>query len=196
MNKKFFDEFIKYANKLFPYIDMETKETLKNALNQFDTTKFNWFTIERLEGITQGDILNKIPFIWQDDDGSNKVYPTKAMVLSNSCDIENDKYILMAPLIYYGNTNEFNKEQEQTLLNNMYNGKMCFPGTKITDYYVDFSKIQSFNREIIFKLINSNKIKVEYSLSQIAWYFLITKLTIHFMRAEDHKLFEERLVGV
>ena len=138
MNKKFFDEFIKYANKIFPSIDMATKESLKRALNQFDASKFSWFTTEKLDGITQGDILNMIPFTWQEDDGGNKIYPTKAMVLSNSCDIENDKYILMAPLVYYGDTNEFNENQVQTLLNNMYNGKMCFPDTKIKDYYVDF----------------------------------------------------------
>ena len=43
--------------------------------------------------------------------------------------------------------------------------------------------------------LRSNKIKLEYSLSQFGWYFLLTKLTIHFMRIEDHELFSARLKG-
>ena len=37
--------------------------------------------------------------------------------------------------------------------------------------------------------MESNKMKLEHSLSQFGWYFLLAKMTIHFMRIENHKLF-------
>lgn len=70
---------------------------------------------------------------------------------------------------------------------------MCLSYSSVGNYYIDFSRIQSFNKNLIVNLINSNKIKLEYSLSQFGWYFLLTKMTIHFMRVEDHKLFSTRL---
>ncbi len=195
-NKTFLEEFIDYSNQIFPAIDSSIKNSIKNALRQFDINKFSWFTTKNLGGICQGDILNKIYFTFQKENGKSIVFPTKAMVISNSCDIENDEYILLAPLIPYLNTDEFNDEQKQNLLNNKYNGKMCLSCSSIENYYIDFSRIQSFNKKLIFYLVSSDKIKLEYSLSQFGWYFLLTKLTIHFMRIEDHNLFSSRLKGV
>lgn len=196
MNNNFLKEFINYTNEIFPAIDMNVKKSLKDALEQFDINKFSWFTSEQLDGITQGDILDKIPFQIQDRSGNYKAFPTKAIILSNSCDLTRDKYITLASLIPYNDTNEFNDNQKRDLLNNKYNGKMCFTGTNIEDYYVDFTRVQSFNRELILELIEKDKINLEYSLSQFAWYFLLTKLTIHYMRVEDHELFSSRLCGV
>jgi len=196
MNNNFLKEFINYTNEIFPAIDMSVKKSLKDALEQFDINKFSWFTTEKLDGITQGDILDVIPFQIQDKNGNYKAFPTKALVLSNSCDLTRDKYITLVPLIPYNDTNEFNDNQKKDLLNNKYNGKMCFTGTNIEGYYVDFTRVQSFNRELILGLIEKGKINLEHSLSQFAWYFLLTKLTIHYMRVEDHELFSSRLCGV
>lgn len=195
MNKNFLKEFIDYTNQIFPSIDMSVKKSLKEALEQFDINKFSWFTMENLDGITQGDILDKIPFTIQNSQGNYKVFPTKAIVLSNSCDLTRDKYITLAPLIPYDST-EFNASQKFDLQNNKYNGKMCFTGSAIEKYYIDFTRVQSFNRDLILKLIEQGKINIEYSLSQFAWYFLLTKLTIHYMRMEDHNLFSCRTTGI
>ena len=195
MNKSFLKEFIDYTNEIFPSIDMSVKESVKEALEQFDINKFNWFTNNNLEGISQGDILDKIPFHVQDNSGNYKAYPTKAIILSNSCDLVRDTFITMAPLIHYSEEEKFSKSQELDLKNNKYNGKMCFTGSDIEEYYIDFTRAQSFNRKIILELIEKGKINIEYSLSQFAWYFLLTKLTIHYMRVEDHKLFSCRTAG-
>lgn len=194
-NKTFLEEFINYSNQIFPAIDSSVRNSIKEALRQFDINKFSWFSTVDLGGVCQGDILNKIPFTFQEEDGKSYAFPTKAMVISNSCDIENDKYILLAPLIPYLDTDEFDENQKRDLLNNKYNGKMCLSYSSVGNYYIDFSRIQSFNKNLIVNLINSNKIKLEYSLSQFGWYFLLTKMTIHFMRVEDHKLFSTRLKG-
>jgi len=194
-NKTFLEEFINYSNQIFPAIDSSIRHSIKDALKQFDINKFSWFSTDDLGGLCQGDILNKIPFTFQEENGKFYAFPTKAMVISNSCDIENDKDILLAPLIPYLDTDEFNENQKQDLLNNKYNGKMCLSYSSVGNYYIDFSRIQSFNKNLIVNLIDSNKIKLEHSLSQFGWYFLLTKMTIHFMRIEDHELFSTRLKG-
>lgn len=194
-NKAFLDEFINYTSQIFPAIDSSIRSSIKEALNQFDINRFSWFSTNDLGGICQGDILSKIPFIFQEENGTSFAFPTKAMIISNSCDIENDKDILLAPLIPYLDTDEFNDNQKKDLLNNKYNGKMCLSYSSVGNYYVDFSRIQSFNKNLVVNLIDSNKVKLEHSLSQFGWYFLLTKLTIHFMRIEDHKLFSTRLKG-
>lgn len=194
MNKSFLESFIDYCNNIFPSIDSSVKQSIKEALKQFDINKFNWFSKNNLEGITQGDILDNIYFNYQDENGNYSAYHTKAIVISNSCDIENDDYVLLAPFIPI-DTNEFSEEQKQDLVNNRYFGKMCLSYSPIENYYIDFSKIQSFNKKLLFKLLEKNKIKLEYSLSQFGWYFLLTKLTIHFMRMDDHTVFSNRLKG-
>lgn len=195
MNKEFLEEFINYSNQVFPTIDSHNRESIKAALEQFDINKFSWFSYDDLGGLCQGDILNKIPFELHDENGKNEILPTKAMVISNSCDIENDQDILLAPLIPYTVSNKFNESQKRDLLNNKFFSKMCLTHSSIENYYVDFSKIQSFNKQLIMKLIDEDKLVIEYSLSQFGWYFLLTKLTMHFMRVEDQELFSSRLKG-
>lgn len=175
-NKSFLEEFINYSNQIFPAIDSSIKNSIKDALRQFDISKFSCFSTNELGGICQGDILNKIAFTFQEENGMSHAFLTKAMVISNSCDIENDRDILLAPLIPFLDNNEFNENQKQDLLNNKYNGKMCLTHSSIGNYYVDFSRIQSFNKNLIVNLIDANKIKLEYSLSQFGWYFFSTRL--------------------
>ena len=195
MNKSFLEAFINYSYQLFPNIDSSIKQSLSDVLQQFDITKFNWFSPNNLGGINQGDILDKIPFIFQDENGKINLFQTKGMVISNSCDVENDSEVILAPLIPYANSNEFNDNQKKDILNNKYNAKMCLSYSEIDNYYIDLAGMQSFNKHFILKLFEEKKIKLEYSLSQFGWYFLLTKLTIHFMRMEDHELFASRLKG-
>ncbi len=195
MNKSFLEEFINYSYQLFPNIDSSIKQSLSDALQQFDITKFNWFSSNDLGGINQGDILDNIPFVSQEENGKINIFQTKGMVISNSCDVDNDSEIILAPLIPYADSRDFNDNQKKDILNNKYYAKMCLSYSEIDNYYINLAGMQNFNKRFIIKLIEEKKIKLEYSLSQFGWYFLLTKLTIHFMRMEDHKLFVSRLRG-
>ena len=54
------ETFIQYANQIFPSIDTNVKNEIKELINQFDITKPNWFS-KSLEILSQGDILDNIP---------------------------------------------------------------------------------------------------------------------------------------
>ena len=196
MNKELLNSFIDYCGSIFPNVDTQVEGSVKKALNQFDPDKFCWFSDYQIEGLCQGDIIDKITFAYYDDECNLFAYTTKAMIVSNSCDIENDDDILLAPLIDYKDSDELDRNQKQDILNNRYLGRMCFTNTSLDNYFVDFSRMQSFNKNFIVKLINSEKIKKECSLSQFAWYFLMVKLNIHFARMENHELFNSRPNGI
>ncbi len=68
-NKTFLEAFIDYSNQIFPAIDSSIRNSIKEALSQFDIHKFSWFSNNNLGGICQGDILNKIPFTFQEENG-------------------------------------------------------------------------------------------------------------------------------
>lgn len=189
---KFFDD---YCNRLFPSIDTSVKNSVLDAIKQIDMTKTPWFMNNLLDELSQGDILDRIPFNIIQDDGSVVTYMTKGLILSNTCDLQRDPYIVIAPLFNIEGS-EFNDTQIETIKNNMYSEKMGFKNSSLDNYFVDLSKSMSFNRNVIVSAIEKSKIKREKSLSQFAAYMLYIKLTIYYMRIENHEHFEKRDRGI
>ena len=186
---------VNYCNNLFPSVDTETKNAIRDFVKQINLDNTSWFMTNLLSELSQGDILNKIPFVITDDEGKQKVYLAKGMILSNTCDLARDPYIIIAPLFNI-NEGNFNKQQKRDLKDNVYSAKMGFKNSCLDNYFVDFSKSMSFNRKIILKGIELNKIKREHSLSQLAWYMLLIKITIYYMRVENHEWFKSRDKGI
>lgn len=187
-----------YCNHLFPSVDTEVKNAVRHAVNQIDMTKSSWFMLNQLEILSQGDILDKIPFSYMKDDGTEKVYIGKGMVLSNTCDLQRDPYIIIAPLFDMDDDVEknFSEQTKKDLKDNIVTAKMGFKNSILDNYFVDFSKSMSFNRDVILKGIKAEKIKREKSLTQYACYMLYIKLTIYYMRIENHEHFETRNRGI
>lgn len=192
-------EFLEeYCNRLFPSVDTEIKNAVRNEVNQIDMTKSPWFMLNQLDVLSQGDILDKIPFPYMKDDGSKKVYVGKGMVLSNTCDLQRDPYIIIAPLFNMDAETEkkFSEQTKKDLKDNVVTAKMGFKNSRLDNYFVDFSKSMSFNRNIILKGIEMQKIRIEESLTQYACYMLYIKLTIYYMRVENHEHFATRDRGI
>lgn len=187
-----------YCGRLFPSVDTEIKNSVRNEVNQIDMTKSPWFMLNTLEVLSQGDILDRIPFSYMKDDGSKNTYIGKGMVLSNTCDLQRDPYIIIAPLFNMDDETEkkFSEQTKKDLRDNVVTAKMGFKNSRLDNYFVDFSKSMSFNRNVILKGIEMKKIKIEESLTQYACYMLYIKLTIYYMRIENHEHFETRDRGI
>ena len=150
---------------------------------------------KKLEDLSQGDIISDLPFTIQEENGSSITYKTKGMILSNTCDLVRDEYVIIAPL-YDIEKGNFKKEQIKDLKDNVFSGKMCFKDSFLDNYFVDFSQSTSFNRKLIKMAIDRNIIQREASLTQFAWYLMIIKLTVYYMRVENHEWFENRSKGI
>lgn len=177
-------EFIKFVSELFPSISPYTKENVINAIKQFETDRLEWFLPSKLNYLAQGDIIEKLPFQFVDENGNLTPIMAKGIILSNTCDIDHDDNIVIAPMFNYENI--LDEQGKQTARANKYYDKMCFTNSQIDNMFVDFTKAMTFNRNLIEKLLES-KTKVEYSLNQYGYYLLISKLTVYFLRPEDEK---------
>ncbi len=183
-------ELIKFTSELFPSISPYTKENVIHAIEQFDYDKLEWFMNYPIKELSQGDIIGEIPFVYFDDDGNERAFVQPSIILSNTCDVSRDKYIIIAPLFEYNNL--YDKNVIKLIKSNKYYDKMCFTNSNIDDYFVDFTRAISFNRKLLLKLLRK-KTSVKYSLNSYGYYLLIIKLSIYFMRPEDIDVNEYRI---
>ncbi len=175
-------ELIEFTTALFPSISPYVKENVNKAIEQFDYENLEWFMPTPISYLSQGDIIQKIPFTFTDENGDKDTILTRGIILSNTCDASRDDYIILAPLIKYDLI--LNESQKQIARANKYYDKMCFTNSQLDGYFIDFTRATSFNRNLLLKLLES-KTNIEYSLNQYGYYLLLTKLTIYFMRPED-----------
>lgn len=183
-------ELIQFTTELFPSISPYTKENVNKAIEQFDYERLEWFRPTPIDYLSQGDIIEKIPFTFFDENGKKDTILTKGIILSNTCDASRDDYIIIAPLIKYDKV--LDNSQKKIARANKYYDKMCFTNSQLDGYFIDFTRATTFNRKLLLKLLE-NKTNVEYSLNQYGYYLLLTKLTIYFMRPEDKETNEFRV---
>lgn len=187
-------EFINFVSDTMPCISPYTKEGIKIALEQFkyDEKKFCTTMHNQFEHLTQGDILENIPFYRSGSDGKIKVYVGRGIVLSNTCDCSRDENIIIAPFIPI---NGIGKDYKALICNTVYG--YCYLVDKgFDDSVIDFSLANSFNREIILKGIELEKIIKNKSLNAYGYYMLICKLTVYLLRPEDKETNDKRIQSI
>ena len=59
-------------------------------------------------------------------------------------------------------------------------------------YVVDFSLINTFNKDVLNRMIEQKRTVKETSLNQFGFYLFLCKLTICFMRPEDEDVQADR----
>lgn len=178
------EEFIDFVSATMPCISPYTKEGIKLALEQFkfEQKKFCTTMKAEFEELSQGDILENIPFYRINrKTGKIQVYKGHGIVLNNTCDCSRDDNILIAPFIPIEN---LNKDKNAIIFNTAY-GYLYFPDKTFGEETVDFSLANTFNRELILKGINVGEIKKSRSLNGYGYYLFICKLTVYLLRPED-----------
>lgn len=178
--------FIDFAHELFPSISPYTKENVKEAIKQFEAKgrKFNFFLYDSLEYLSQGDIIGELPFTYYTSDGKVRKFKSMGLLLSNTCDAENDDTIIFAPLIPI---NDFDGDPT-IILKNMNYRLLHFPDKEFHDYVVDFGLMNSYSTKLIGQSIESKKLNKIASLNDIGYYLFLCKLTVHFLRPEDKEV--------
>ena len=184
------EDFIDFVKKLFPNIDPFVEAQTRASLKQFasmNQTSVPMLTSFSEDEINQGDILTNIPFYKIGEDGEFETVVTNGIVISNSCDIENDENILIAPMLDLG---QMDPKLIEAIKQNTIYGKIYFPENN--KFVGDFSLIQTFPKKMILDAFSEKKIQKLYSLNLIGFYFLICKLTVHLLRPENEGVQSER----
>lgn len=176
-------DFVKFVEELFPSISPYTREEVKRSIRQFETlgrhTKF--CLAQPFEFLSQGDIIGNIPFVRFNEKGEQSTLSTKGMLISNTCDAENDDSILFAPLVPLSKiTGDIH-----AMKNNLNYRLLYIPDADLDDYIVDLSLVNSYSRKLIEGGMTAGKIQKFSSLNKLGYYLFLSKLTVHMMRPED-----------
>jgi hypothetical protein len=175
--------YIDFVQALFPNISPYVKDNAKESIRQFYINKkeFLCFTGNCMPQLGQGDIIGSLPFHYYNDAGDENEYITDGLVLSNSCDVENDHQILIAPFIPINSL----KLDAANLKNNLYYSLLYFPDYRYSNSVADLSLISPFSKNLILNKLADGMITKKYSLNLIGYYLLISKITVHLLRPED-----------
>ncbi|WP_155828024.1 hypothetical protein [Butyrivibrio sp. VCB2006] len=176
-----------------PSVDPDFRDGAKNAIRQFekDGEQLKYMMLTPLGELSQGDILSSVPFSFFDDDGTQKIFVSDAMVISTSCHIDNKDKLTLAPVLPIDKfTGPISELKSNCIFDYMY-----IPDGVMSDKFVSFELINSYSKALIFEGLNSNKIQRIGSLNQLGYYFFVVKLTVFFMKLEDNETLTARGVG-
>ena len=186
-------EFIEFVDSVLPSVSPDLRDGAKEAILQFEKTgeQVKYMMLSPLEKLSQGDILSKVPFSYFEDTGEQKTFVADALVLSTSCHIDQKERIVLVPVFsiekFDGNIVDLKKN---TIFDYMY-----IPDTIMSDKFIDFEYMNTYNKKLIMGAIEADKIKRIGSLNQLGYYLFIIKLTVYLMRKEDNDTLTERNVG-
>lgn len=184
------NEFIDFTTSLFPSISPYTQQRTKEAIRQFNELEipYRFIMNQSLEHIAQGDIIDNIPFILYDEDGSELSNSFKAIILSNSCDATRDDNLMLAPFFPINKL----KADENAIRKNTIYPLLHFPDGEVNNEAADMSLIRPYPRSFIEDGLEKGRFKKVASLNSYGYYLFLIKLTIHFMRPEDGEVQENR----
>ncbi len=179
-------EFVSFVEELFPSITPYTKEQVRQAIRQFEQSgqQYKYCMHEPVSYLAQGDIVDALPFIKYDEKGNQSLLKTKGILLSNTCDAENDDVVVFAPLLPIDKI----KLERSVVTSNLIYRFLYIPDSNLLDYVVDMSLINSFSKNLIETGIVQNKLNKVASLNQFGYYLFLCKLTVHLMRPEDREV--------
>jgi hypothetical protein len=138
--------------------------------------------------LIQGDIIKEVPFRKYDDNGQEEEYISDGLIVSNSCDIENDTQVLIAPFIPIDKLSL----DMSALKNNSYYSLLYFPDSRYSDKVADLNLLSPYPRKLILDKIAVGKIIKIFSLNLIGYYLFISKITVHLLRTEDSNVQSQR----
>ena len=167
----------------FPSVD---PQTARDYLDEFFVQGVPWQRIYAtgLPGtLCQGDIIGPLSFIIEDKETEGLLeLDSPAVVLSHSCDADNDKHLVFAacrPLHDFRNHRSLSD-----IMNNTFYGAMTLRQVPtLGDSVLDFGIVQSFATSRILIGLEGGRLKRFSSFTQLGHYYFIAKLTVRFFRA-------------
>lgn len=190
-------EFIDFVDSVLPSVEPEAKDKAKAAIAQFfrEGNQIEFLLPNKLEELSQGDIISDIQFSYFAEDGKQYVFKAKGMVMSTSCHIDQKEVLNIVPVFllefFDGDANKRRELKGNKIYDYMY-----FPENAMEDYFVDFSKVNTYSKKLIMDGIKEGHIERLFSLSQLGLYMFIIKLTVFLMRKEDDNTMASREISV
>ena len=173
--------FERQVQSVFPVVDPAEARAYLEHFGNVGIPPRELYASVLLPQLNQGDLIAPVPVRVTQDDGQAAQWVGPVMVLSNSCDIDADPMLLVAPcqpFASYAQTGEAGYIRQNT-----YYSLLFLPGApEIGDSVVDLSSVHSISGDLIRTRLQDGAIRRICSLTRFGWYFLIAKLTVHLLR--------------
>jgi len=187
------EAYIDFVKALFPSISPYVQENAKQSVRQFyyRRSEFPCFAANDFEVLSQGDIVSGINFRRINDEGEEEAFLTDGLVISNTCDIDHDNQVLIAPFFPIEQLTGINAD---TLKNNMIYSLLYFPDVRYSKNVGDLSLMSPFPKKRVLEKLECGDIKRLFSLNVVGYYLLISKITVHLLRPEDAEIQKKRKI--
>jgi hypothetical protein len=185
-------EFVKLVRELFPSISPYTAASCIAAIKQHDSTLnglplFSSSTPPEPTELNQGDFIGPLTFTRVEVGGHVKQMSASGMLLSNSCDVENDRNVIFAAAIPAANF-DTNPRLSSIRTNTVFNLFYLPDVPQLGGQVVDLSLVQSVSREHLRSGLLEGSIKRYIGFSQLGYYLFLSKLTVHLLRPETEEI--------
>lgn len=186
MNEVYLDDLVDLFYRAFPILPDTPKNDVRKAIDQFSTQRIGSIQVIRdpLEELSQGDILDPIPFIEWSDKGEPMNFMAPGMIITSTCDLDRKGNIVFCPcyrLSRLGNQSFIKEISENTIFDFFYVDKL-FDGDT---WAVDLSRPMTLLRNRVVEKINNGNISKKHSLTDKGWYLFITKFSMKYFRPDD-----------
>ena len=174
--------FARLLVEVFPSIEPENARAYLNTLWSRPVVWTDLYANPLPTNICQGDIIAPITFVLQDDSGDFGEFTAAGMILSHSCDLEDD-YLVLAlcePAAAYAQHRSIGDLRNNTLFQTFFLRDV--PG--MGDQVVDLGTVQSFRRSVIFRDLQNGTVVRYSSFTQLGYYFLMAKMTVRWLRPQ------------
>jgi hypothetical protein len=182
------EDLIDLVASTFPSIEPYKAERSKESLRIFlkGRDRIDLAAKVTTVDLLQGDIIDSLVTFFVSDDGELRETQSKAFIISNSCDIENDDFIIICRCYDYEEFVVLYPHIDKvSLRKNVYAGLMFVTCNDGVEYIIDFTSFSTYSKNLIFKLLKNERIRRLAKLNDIGWYIMIVKLTYYLLRPED-----------
>jgi hypothetical protein len=176
-------EFAQLTADLFPSLDSDNTREFLRQLRRNAPSWLDLYTTQLPTELTQGDIVEPIRFIVEDGNGDATELDAPGMLLSHSCDIDNDEYVILAacrPFSSFRQHPSVGDIRNNTFLSAFYLESV----PKLGDQVVDLSILQSVQTKRLKTAIGDGSAERISSFTQLGYYFFIAKITVRFLRPQ------------
>lgn len=185
------EEFVEFVQSIFPGIDPYVAERCLEAIKQHKTPPSELVCEPVGPGLCQGDIIEGLDLLIPGKGGLLRRYHGLSMIISNSCDLDNKPTALVAPCF---DLRRFEEDSRLSIITkNLVTNFLCLPSIPDRDgVVVDLSMMNPQASARVAERLKDGAIRRICSLSNLGYYLLLSKLTVHLMRPESEEVIRPR----
>lgn len=171
---------------VFPSVKQASVEHAVETLTEEGYDSDQLYNPQPLSQISQGDILLDVPFERRVglDEHQRQTLPT--LVLSNTCDIEQDLYFVVAVGVPF---DEYTLGTQGQLRQNKIHNLLYLPSVpELGDYVFDLNICNSLPTDVTLDEDLAVRFDRAASLSWLGHVYLLLKITVHYLRPESDEV--------